>query len=96
MSNGFVQNITFTHLWRGRSPGANEFNTLLNLLPTPALVIEPRANQILAANSEFLKLTAYSLADLTKTELSAIFPAISRFELVQAGEHQAELKATRS
>lgn len=92
MSNGFAQNITFTHLWRGRSPGANEFNTLLNLLPTSALVIDPRANQILAANSEFLKLTAYSLADLTRTELSAIFPGISRFELVQPGEHQAVLK----
>ena len=92
MSNGFTQNITFTHLWRGRSPGANEFNTLLNLLPSPALVIDPRANEILAANSEFLKLTAYSLADLTKTELSALFPGISRFELVQAGEHQAGLK----
>ena len=56
------------------------------------MVIEPRANEILAANSEFLKLTAYSLADLTKTELSALFPGISRFELVQAGEHQAALK----
>ncbi len=91
MSNGFSQNLSFSHLWKGKSPGANEFNTLLNLLPTPAIVIEPRSNQILAANAEFLKLTAFSLADLTRTEISVIFPDISRYELVQTGEHLSAL-----
>ncbi len=91
MSNGISQNISISHLWRGKSPGSNEFNNLLNLLPSPALVIDPRSNQILAANSEFLKLTAYSLNDLTRTELSALFPDVNRYELILAGEQNATL-----
>ncbi len=91
MSNGISQNISISHLWRGKSPGSNEFNNLLNLLPSPALVTDPRSNQILAANSEFLKLTAYSLSDLTKTELSALFPDMNRYELILAGEQSASL-----
>lgn len=92
MSNG-VNNIPGSNqLWKGKAPGSIEFNTLLNLLPAPVIVIDPRNDSILAANGEFLKLTAYSVADLSKLEVSALFPEISRYYFIQLEEHFTLLK----
>jgi two-component system, NtrC family, sensor histidine kinase AtoS len=91
MSNILSPHTSFPSIWRGKSPGANELNALLNMLNTPAVILEPRHNHVLSANSEFIKLTAYSLAELAQVELRVLFPEISRYELLEPGDHETHL-----
>ena len=92
MSTGEINHQGYSQLWKGKAPGSVEFNTLLNILPDPVIVIDPRNDSILAANGEFFKLTAYSLADLSKLEVSTLFPEISRYYFFQFEEHHTLLK----
>jgi len=91
MSNLLSPHAPFQSFWRGKNPGISEFTTLLGLLNTPALILEPRQNHILTANSEFLKLTAFSINEIVQIELRNLFPDISRYEIVQLGDHPTRL-----
>ncbi len=91
MSNFLSSRGSFPHFWKGKNPGVNEFNILLNALPGPAVILEARQNHILTANSEFLRLTAYAVSELSQLELRSIFPDISRYELLQPGQRSTTL-----
>ncbi len=91
MSNLLSPHAPFQPFWRGKNPGISEFTTLLGLLNTPSIVLEPRQNHILTANPEFLKLTAFSINELSQVELRNLFLDISRYEIVQTGDHQTRL-----
>jgi PAS domain S-box-containing protein len=67
--------------WKGKAPGAAEFQSLFYLYPFPALVIDNRSDFILAANPEFLKFSGYSTSDLQNRELSTLLPNTSRFSI---------------
>ena len=62
--------VTFTPLSmvnplrRNKSPGEAEFNTLVQLFPQPALVVDATHDQIIQANSAFCQLTAFSQKEL--------------------------------
>lgn len=66
--------------WRGKQPGLFEFNTLLNALEKPALVVDLNRKQIFSVNSALLKLTAYSPLDLINAQLSTIIPEFTSSE----------------
>ncbi len=91
MSNLLSPHAPFQSLWRGKNPGVSEFTTLLGLLNNPSIVLEPRQNHILTANPEFLKLTAFSINELMQVELKNLFLDVSRYEIVQSGDHQTRL-----
>jgi PAS domain S-box-containing protein len=91
MSNLLSPHTSFPSIWRGKNPGANELSAILNMLNAPAVILEPRHNSLLSANSEFLKLTAYSLAELARVELRELLPEISRYEMLMPGEHETRL-----
>ncbi len=87
MSNLLSSHAPFQPFWRGKNPGVNEFATLLSLLNSPAVILEPRQTHLFAANPEFLKLTAFSMSELAQVELKNLFPDLSRYEMIQPGEH---------
>ncbi len=91
MSNLLSPHAPFQPFWRGKNPGVNEFSTLLSLLNTPAVILEPRQTHLFAANPEFLKLTAFSMNELSQVELKNLFPDLSRYEMIQPGEHHTRL-----
>ena len=49
------------------------YRNLLNLIQTPAVLIDNNRGIILYANSEFNKLTAYSLSDYEKMSIDDLF-----------------------
>lgn len=88
MSNSPINDLSAGYAWRGKAPGSAEFVTILNQLPQAAIVVEPRSNFVLAANSDFLRLTAFSSADLQNLEVSTLFPEYSRYLFTQDQAHQ--------
>lgn len=91
MNNLLSPHTSLQSIWRGKSPGASELSALLNMLNAPAVIVEVRHNNVLSVNSEFLKLTAYSLAELAKVELRELLPDISKYEMAMPGEHETRL-----
>jgi len=59
--------------FRRRSPGLVEIDSLLDLLPEAALLIEPRHHRILAVNAAATSLTAFTRAELADLDLRALF-----------------------
>lgn len=91
MSNLLSSHMTFPSIWRGKNPGATELSALLNMLNVPAVILEARHTTVLSANSEFLRLTAYSLTELGKVELRELLPDLSRYEMFMQGDHETRL-----
>jgi PAS domain S-box-containing protein len=58
---------------RRRTPSLVEFDSLLDLLPDAALLVEPRHHRILAANAAATSLTAFTRAELIGLDLRALF-----------------------
>ncbi|HEX9014351.1 MAG TPA: PAS domain-containing protein, partial [Anaerolineaceae bacterium] len=76
MSAAVPPRQTFTTAWRGKTPGYAEFNALLNLLDQPALLVDAHRGAVLGANAEFLKLTAFTIVEVTSTELNQLLPEL--------------------
>ncbi|NMC52013.1 MAG: PAS domain S-box protein [Chloroflexi bacterium] len=76
-------------IFRGKQPTLEDFGSLLNLMPEAALLVDKKRSLILYANSELLKVSAFSLRDLIDRPLSELFDN-ARLETV---EHGAELSA---
>jgi two-component system, NtrC family, sensor histidine kinase AtoS len=91
MSNLLSPHTSLQSIWRGKNPGANELSALLNTLTMPAMIIEARHNAVLSVNSEFLKMTAYSLAEISRVGLDDLLPDISKYEIVTPGDHETSL-----
>lgn len=91
MSNLLSPHSSLPSIWRGKNPGANELSTLLNMLAIPAVIMDARHTTVLSANSEFLRLTAYSLSELARVDLHELLPDVSRYEVFNPGDHQTRL-----
>jgi hypothetical protein len=51
-------------LWLSRTPDPGDFDSLLNLVPDAALLVEKKSSSIQSINSPLIKLCAFSLAEL--------------------------------
>lgn len=58
---------------RRRGPGLDEIDSLLDLLPEAAMLVEPQAHRILAVNAAATGLTAFTRAELIGLDLRALF-----------------------
>lgn len=67
-------------------PGLIEFARLLNLLPQASLLWDHSRDQILLANSEFLKMTAFTQSELVGHVLKDFFPDIAPQDLSIGGQ----------
>jgi PAS domain S-box-containing protein len=76
MSNAVTPRQPFSTAWRGKAPGISEFNVLLNLLEHPTILLDAHRGQILTANANLLKLTAFTQAEISSTELTQLLPEI--------------------
>lgn len=76
-------------IFRGKQPTLEDFGSLLNLMPEAALLVDKKRSLILYANSELLKVSAFSLRDLIDRPLSELFDN-ARLETAEQG---AELSA---
>ncbi len=54
--------------------GQNLFWGVLNHLPTPTLVVDTQARMVVAANSAFMKMSAYSYMDISGRTIDALLP----------------------
>ena len=54
--------------------GLNLFWGILNHLPTPTLIVDTRARMVLAANSAFMKISAFSFMDISGRSIDALLP----------------------
>lgn len=77
--------------WRGRAPAFLEFNTVINLLDDPVLLVDLPRGLILSANSSLLKFTAFTLAEILETQLLDLLPDISRLEITPGEEFNTVL-----
>ncbi len=73
------------YAWKGKAPGVVDFQSLLDLLNYPAIVIDSRSDSILAVNPEFHRLSGYSIPDLQNCDLSTLFPNTSRYSFTPQG-----------
>ncbi len=76
MSNAVTPRQPFSTAWRGKTPGISEFNVLLNLFTQPVMMIDAHRGQVLSANSSLLKLTAFTQAEITSTDLNQLLPEL--------------------
>lgn len=63
--------------------GTPEFEALVDLLPHPALVVDPRAGRILLANSKAVELTSFTRLELYERELTALFTSMDESGLAR-------------
>jgi PAS domain S-box-containing protein len=77
-------------IFRGKQPTIEEFGSLLNMMNEAALLVDKRRSVILYANSELLKLSAYSLRDLVDHPLADLFDHAH----LETAEQGSELSAT--
>ncbi len=90
MSPAVPTRPSFTSAWRGRSPGFNEFNALLNLLDEPTLLIDYHRGVVLGANSSLIQLTAFTHTEITSTSLDDLIPGFST-QILAIGEEKEAL-----
>jgi len=85
----------FQALWGKSSPKIDTGHLaqmLLDLLPGAAIIVDIKLGQIIHANSPFLVLTAYSLAELMDTPFSELFELIDPAIFSSGEERQLLLK----
>jgi two-component system sensor histidine kinase AtoS len=70
--------------WSGKSPGFVEFNAILNLVSEPALLLDRARNQVIVANSAFIRLTAYALSELNGVSLPTLLIDVNLAQLVSS------------
>lgn len=72
MNNSFSHRSSTGPLRRSKPPGEAEFNALFQLLPGPALLVDVVREQVVQANSAFLRLTAFALNEISGQPLRAV------------------------
>lgn len=88
MSDFSTINHNLKKIQVGRGSVKPEIQALINLLPDPSIILDCKSNSILAANSEFSKLSAYAPEEIITMKIDEL---ISGFELVTvfAGDLQS-------
>ena len=81
MNNALGPKSPLPPSWRGRVPGFLEFNTLINLVEQPAILVDVSRGLVLSANSSLLKVTAFTLAEILNIPLLDLLPDLSRMEI---------------
>ncbi|MHB1121045.1 MAG: PAS domain-containing protein, partial [Bellilinea sp.] len=85
----------FQALWGKSTPKIDTGHLaqmFLDLFPEPALLVDANQGKILHANSPFLVLTAFSLAEVISTPLADLFELIDPAIFSDNDEHQIVLK----
>jgi two-component system, NtrC family, sensor histidine kinase AtoS len=59
-------------------PNSNHFEALLELFPGPAFVIDQAYERILLANTPAVELTAFTRFELSRANVSTLFPSLDR------------------
>lgn len=60
-----------------RSPGSKEFEALLDSILIPSIIVDPQTTRIATANTKAIEQSAFTRDELTKGQLSTLFPHIS-------------------
>lgn len=71
MSSAFSSRPATGRARRSKAPGEGEFNALFQLLPGPALLVDP-AGVVMLANSPFLMLTTFSLIEVSGRSIQTL------------------------
>ena len=69
--------------WAEAAPGLAELTNLLELLPTPAILLDYRHKKIAGVNSKVLRFTAYTRSEISHLNLGQLFPGLKECELVK-------------
>lgn len=69
-----LSGISDLPLFKRRSQSAEEFESLLDLLPHPTLIADSRTGRVLLANTRAIQLTAYTRKEFAELELSTLLP----------------------
>ena len=64
-----------------RRSAAEEFEALLDLLPHPTLVADPRSGRVLFGNAQAIRLSSYTRHELAELELTTLLPDLSSSDL---------------
>ncbi len=79
---------------RKKEPGLSEIFTLINLDEEPCALVDVKAKTILFINSRLMKLTSFSLTDLSQKDVWLLFPDLN-LDKVSSGESQTLKLLTR-
>ncbi len=82
MSSSFPTRAVAKTFRRTKPPGETEFNALFQLLKEPALLINNSKEQVMLANSPYLKLTAFALNEISGRELRSLVSGLPTHPLV--------------
>lgn len=85
----------FQALWGKTTPKIDTEHLaqmFLDLFPDPALLVDANQGKVLHANSPFLVLTAFSLAEVISTPLADLFELLDPAIFLDNDEHQLVLK----
>jgi PAS domain S-box-containing protein len=91
MNNAASSRPSVPPSWRGKTPGFIEFNILINQLADPALLVDLHRGLVFSANSHFLKLTAFTLAEILNIPLLDLLPELSQTEPAPGEEFETLL-----
>jgi two-component system sensor histidine kinase AtoS len=69
-----LSGISDLPLFKRRSQSAEEFESLLDLLPHPTLIADSRTGRVLLANTRAIQLTAYTRKEFSELELNTLLP----------------------
>ncbi|MEX1070990.1 MAG: ATP-binding protein [Anaerolineales bacterium] len=69
-----LSGISDLPLFKRRSQSAEEFESLLDLLPHPTLIADGRSGKVLLANTRAIQLTAYTRKEFAELELNTLLP----------------------
>jgi two-component system, NtrC family, sensor histidine kinase AtoS len=86
MPNAELSHPPASVLWRGKVPSLQEFNAMLNVIPTPGLIIDRSRETVLLGNSALLKLTAFSQTELNGASAADLFPGLELTQLAPGDE----------
>lgn len=75
--------------WRSPALGTEAFAAMLELFPSPALLLDAQQGQIVAINSHALALSAYTRAEVMRLLPTQLFPRQSLQPVFNAGKEDA-------
>ncbi len=91
MTNAIPQHAKITAPWRVKNPGIPEFTTLINLIGTPALLIDCQHSLVVLANSQFCQMAALTQAEIKGSRIADFLPGYTQLDLTGSMSYEATL-----